>query len=57
MSYLSWSHETVSQRVPEGMRVVHICQANVEALYVDDSGLLALTNRGVERVRTPEEWG
>lgn len=37
------------------MRMLHICQAPVEYLYVDNSGLLALTSRGVERVPVPEE--
>ena len=34
---------------------IYICAAPVEALFVDDSGVLVLTARGVERVRVSEE--
>ena len=54
MSDLTWSYDTVRQWVSDRYRVVHICQAPVEALFVDDAGLLALTRRGVERVRVGE---
>ena len=55
MSYLTWRHDSVQQRDEQGYRIVHICQAPVEALFVDDGGLLALTSRGVERVPMAEE--
>ena len=53
MSYLTWREGRIVQQ-PE-CRVIHVCQAPVEALYVDDHGLVVLTARGVERVRVMEE--
>lgn len=52
MNYLTWREGRIVQQ-PE-MRILHICQAPVEALFVDDTGLLALTSRGVERVPVSE---
>ena len=57
MSYLTWSHDAVRRQTEAGVQIIHICQAPVESLFVDDAGLLALTARGVERVPVPEEWG
>ena len=59
MSYLTWRDGTVlraveSERMGSEYRVVYVCQANVEAVYIDDGGLLALTCRGVERVRVTD---
>lgn len=55
MSYLTWRSGSIQRRDEEGYRIVHVCQAPVEALFVDDTGLLALTERGVERISLPQE--
>ena len=67
MSYLTWRHDTIRRQLESwtsnstndengGFQVLHVCQAPVEALFVDDGGLLALTERGVERVPVTEAW-
>ena len=57
MSYLTWRDDMMCRQLQDGgYKIIHVCQGTIEALFIDDGGLLALTERGVERVNIPQEW-